>query len=112
MSARCARGEIDDRHTSFRTFSLVCMLVGQNVCIIAMHCKLDFSESCAVLDLDAFKQSTRLNAQGFERVSPVEGELASVEARAPWDGKDGEGIEEEEFSLDDLMGDDDAKEEL
>ena len=33
--------------------------------------------------------------QGFERVSDVEGKLAAIESRAPWDGSDGEEVVEE-----------------
>ena len=39
---------------------------------------------------------------GRERVADVEGSLAQLENRAPWDGSDGQVIEEEEFSLEDL----------
>ena len=38
------------------------------------------------------------------------GEFAGVVDRAPWDGGDGAAPEEDEFSLEDIMGD--AKEEL
>ena len=41
--------------------------------------------------------------QGYERVADVEGALAAVETRDPWDGGDGQAVEEEEFSLDDIM---------
>lgn len=36
---------------------------------------------------------------------PLEGSLVTVE-NEPWDGKDGEVIEEDEFSLEELMGED------
>ena len=45
--------------------------------------------------------------QGFAQVQPLQGDLPSVVSVSPWDG--GEGVlqeEEEEFSLDDIMGDD------
>lgn len=47
---------------------------------------------------------------------PMNGTPEIVKTK-PWDGKDGEVIEEDEFSLDELMGDDDhvsagAKDEL
>ena len=59
----------------------------------------------------AFIESVRL---GFERVADVSGPLAAVEARAPWDGSDGEEVAADEFDLADLMGDDEeeGKEEL
>lgn len=35
----------------------------------------------------------------------VVGELAPVQAVKPWDGLDGDAVEEDEFSLDDIMAD-------
>ena len=54
----------------------------------------------------AFIESVRL---GFERVATVSGPLATVEARAPWDGSDGEEVAADEFDLADLMGDDEEE---
>lgn len=45
--------------------------------------------------------------QGGKGNLPLEKAPSIVQAE-PWDGKDGEVIEEDEFSLEDLMGDDDA----
>lgn len=42
--------------------------------------------------------------QGFEQVAPVNGDVAAVVAADPWDGSDGVVVDEEEFSLDDIMG--------
>uniref|UniRef100_A0ACD5XWG4 Uncharacterized protein n=1 Tax=Avena sativa TaxID=4498 RepID=A0ACD5XWG4_AVESA len=42
--------------------------------------------------------------QGGRGILPVDG-VATVVQTEPWDGKDGEIIEEDEFSLDELMGD-------
>lgn len=39
---------------------------------------------------------------GRERVSDIEGTLAQIENRSPWDGSDGQEEVEEEFSLEDL----------
>ena len=44
--------------------------------------------------------------QGFARVGAVGGELGGVQATKPWDGLDGDAVEEDEFSLDDIMADD------
>ena len=44
--------------------------------------------------------------QGFARVGAVVGELGGVQATKPWDGLDGDAVEEDEFSLDDIMADD------
>ncbi|KAK9826486.1 hypothetical protein WJX81_004945 [Elliptochloris bilobata] len=44
--------------------------------------------------------------QGFARVGLVVGELAPVAPTEPWDGRDGIAVEEDEFSLDDIMADD------
>ncbi|GAB4823313.1 hypothetical protein N2152v2_010359 [Parachlorella kessleri] len=49
---------------------------------------------------------------GFERVSDVEGKLAAIESRTPWDGSDAAEVVEDEFDLADLMGDEDGKGEL
>lgn len=38
--------------------------------------------------------------------------VPTVLTTEPWDGKDGELIEEDEFSLDELMGSDSSNEEL
>lgn len=46
-------------------------------------------------------------AQGRERVEAVRGELATPAAVEPWDGQAGKLELEEEFSLEDLMGDND-----
>ncbi|KAM0855528.1 hypothetical protein ACQ4PT_049714 [Festuca glaucescens] len=43
--------------------------------------------------------------KGGRGILPVDGALTVVQSE-PWDGKDGEIIEEDEFSLEDLMGDD------
>lgn len=51
-----------------------------------------------------------LQPQGFERIIPIKGSLASVATITPWDGQDGQEPVEEEFDLSELMGDD--KEEL
>ncbi|CAM0951636.1 unnamed protein product [Alopecurus aequalis] len=51
--------------------------------------------------------------EGGRGILPVEGDTLTVVQSEPWDGKDGEIIEEDEFSLDELMGDDSpAKDEL
>jgi hypothetical protein len=39
-------------------------------------------------------------------VAKISGELAAVQDVAAWDGGDGQEVVEEEFSLDDIMGDD------
>lgn len=44
--------------------------------------------------------------QGFARVGAVVGDLGRVQATKPWDGLDGDAVEEDEFSLDDIMADD------
>jgi hypothetical protein len=44
--------------------------------------------------------------QGFARVQPLQGDLPSVFSMSPWDGGEGVLQEGEEFSLDDIMGDD------
>lgn len=52
---------------------------------------------------------------GRERVADVSGEMAAVRSVAPWDGKDAEVADEEEFSLEDLGiggGDESDKDEL
>lgn len=41
--------------------------------------------------------------QGFERVSSIEGALAELGTTSPWDGGEGQALEEDEFSLEDLM---------
>jgi hypothetical protein len=41
--------------------------------------------------------------QGLERVEKVSGNLAELVDTEPWDGSDGEVVEEEEFSLEDIM---------
>lgn len=42
--------------------------------------------------------------QGYERVSAVEGgALPQIVSSSPWDGREGQAIEEDEFSLEDLM---------
>ena len=41
--------------------------------------------------------------QGFERVLPISGPLADVVSTVPWDGSEGAPVEEDEFSLEDLM---------
>lgn len=46
------------------------------------------------------------HAQGVESVADVAGPLAAAEAREPWDGGEGAAAGEDEFSLEDLMGDD------
>ncbi len=50
--------------------------------------------------------------QGYERVAEISGAVATIESRTPWDGGEGEAFIEDEFSLDDIMGDDDGKDEL
>lgn len=47
---------------------------------------------------------------GAERVEPISGSLAEAATTTPWDGQDVEVAEEEEFSLEELMGDDDKDE--
>ena len=42
--------------------------------------------------------------EGGRGILPVDGAPTVVQTE-PWDGKDGEIIEEDEFSLDELMGD-------
>jgi hypothetical protein len=37
--------------------------------------------------------------------SPIRGELAQLKSIDPWDGKEAKVVEEEEFSLKDIMGD-------
>jgi protein disulfide-isomerase A6 len=52
---------------------------------------------------------------GRERVVELEGELATLEERAPWDGSEGQEMVEEEFSLEDLglaIEENEAKDEL
>ena len=44
-----------------------------------------------------------LYVQGFERVLPISGPLADVVSTVPWDGSEGAPVEEDEFSLEDLM---------
>ena len=41
--------------------------------------------------------------QGFERVSSVDGSIPELETTDPWDGGEGVEVQEEEFSLEDLM---------
>lgn len=55
------------------------------------------------------KRVSHVVRQGFERIIPIKGTLATVESITPWDGQDGQAPVEEEFDLADLMGD---KEEL
>jgi hypothetical protein len=38
-------------------------------------------------------------------VAPVVGELAAVQPTEAWDGRDGVAVEEDEFSLEDIMAD-------
>ena len=68
--------------------------------------KLTFKPACAT------KCMLSPALQGFERVSDVEGKLATIESRTPWDGSDGAEVVEDEFDLADLMGDEDDKGEL
>ena len=56
--------------------------------------------------------SHHLPLQGFESVAGISGELAKLEARAPWDGGEGQAAEADEFDLADLMGEEENKEEL
>lgn len=43
--------------------------------------------------------------QGQERVAAIGESIPEVSTTPPWDGGDGQVLEEEEFSLEDLMGD-------
>ena len=45
-------------------------------------------------------------------MASVEESIPEVGSIAPWDGGDGQALEEEEFSLEDLMSDEDDKSEL
>ncbi len=51
------------------------------------------------------RRRARGRAQGFARVAPVVGELAAVQSTEAWDGRDGVAVEEDEFSLADIMAD-------
>jgi hypothetical protein len=46
--------------------------------------------------------------QGFERVQSISGSLPDIATTAAWDGGEGKVTEEDEFSLDDLMSDDET----
>ncbi len=53
-----------------------------------------------------FKQQICCFAQGFARVQPLQGDLPNVVSKVPWDGGEGVLEEAEEFSLEDIMADD------
>lgn len=66
-------------------------------------------------DAGSIKEFMDAVRTGRERVAPIEGPLATLATRAPWDGNDGEEAVEDEFSLEDLgIGGaaDEAKDEL
>ena len=48
-------------------------------------------------------------SQGRERVFTIGQKLPDIASTSPWNGGDGQAVEEEEFSLEDLMGDDDSR---
>ena len=47
----------------------------------------------------------RIRRSAGESVVAIRGEVASVSLQAPWDGKDAKVEVEDEFSLDDIMND-------
>lgn len=66
----------------------------------------------SAFELDHVVEFVKEAGRGGKGNLPMEGNPEIVKTE-PWDGKDGEVIEEEEFSLDELMADDDnAKDEL
>lgn len=75
--------------------------------------KLKFASLRGGFETSTVKEFLNEVRTGRERVAPVEGSLAQLETRAPWDGTDGEAEVEEEFSLEDLgIGGDSDKDEL
>lgn len=65
--------------------------------------------SSSPLSPEPHTKTTNLR-QGQERVVPVSGGLAEIQHSDPWDGKDGEVQQEDEFSLEDLMGEEEKAE--
>ena len=57
--------------------------------------------------LDSVRSFIENLRRGFEKATRLQGRLAQVRSISPWDGSDAAVVEEEEeFSLDDIMGDD------
>ncbi|CAI5993835.1 unnamed protein product [Closterium sp. NIES-65] len=74
--------------------------------LIALNAKKQrFSPFKSAFEQEHLSEFVRLAARGGRGIEPVES-IPEAESREPWDGKDGQVVEEEEFSLEDLMGDD------
>lgn len=56
-------------------------------------------------ELDATGTFIESLRRGFEKVTPLRGKLAKAHSLTPWDGEDAIDDEEEEFSLDEILGD-------
>ncbi|CAI5993839.1 unnamed protein product [Closterium sp. NIES-65] len=73
--------------------------------LIALNAKRQrFSPFKSAFEQEHLSEFVRLAARGGRGIEPVES-ILEAESREPWDGKDGQ-VVEEEFSLEDLMGDD------
>ncbi|CAI5533806.1 unnamed protein product [Closterium sp. Naga37s-1] len=73
--------------------------------LIALNAKRQrFSPFKSAFEQEHLSEFVRLAARGGRGIEPVES-IPEAESREPWDGKDGQ-VVEEEFSLEDLMGDD------
>lgn len=66
-----------------------------------------FSTSRSAFELSHVKGFVESLRKGGEGVSPLAGQLAPLRIRTPWDGKDAAVQIEDEFSLDDIMADED-----
>jgi protein disulfide-isomerase A6 len=67
----------------------------------------------SAFELEHVKEFIERIRKGGESVLAINGELASIAANTPWNGKDAVVEDVEEFSLDDLEDDEEeAKEEL
>lgn len=65
-----------------------------------------FSVSKSAFELKHVVDFIEAIRKGGESVVSMHGSLAELKPIAPWDGKDAKVEEVEEFSLDDIMGDD------
>jgi protein disulfide-isomerase A6 len=65
-----------------------------------------FSTLKGAFQLSATKEWVEAIRHGQVSVAKITGELAAVGSVNAWDGSDGQEVVEEEFSLDDIMGDD------
>eukprot|EP00475_Leptophrys_vorax_P000642 TRINITY_DN10361_c2_g1_i1.p1 TRINITY_DN10361_c2_g1~~TRINITY_DN10361_c2_g1_i1.p1 ORF type:complete len:448 (-),score=40.14 TRINITY_DN10361_c2_g1_i1:43-1386(-) len=76
--------------------------------LIALNAKKKvFSPFKSAFEEEHLNEFVRLAARGGRGIEPV-ASIPEAQSREPWDGKDGQVVEEEEFSLEDLMGDDGA----